>query len=246
MDEGPVKRLGLGRHDNLVPVEPSPIRHPVRLATAVGAVALLVGSVLPWVTYSIDSVSNSINGIQGETWGIYVIGLAIGLVVVLSMRLIAESSYRPLQLLPGVLGLAGLAVYYNVQVEAQQLADNFRNTGYQVSLGPGLDVLLLASLVCAVGGVASTVVTWSANPPPPRVARAATSSDWQGCGDFAAELVVGTLVCAGCAFLGAVVAVAVTADAPVTPELVVVMVIVGILTGGVLTDRFWRKFVHRR
>jgi hypothetical protein len=46
-------------------------------------------------------------------------------------------------------------VLLNINVETQQLADAYRNQGYQVSFGPGLDVLLLASLVCAAGGVAA-------------------------------------------------------------------------------------------
>jgi hypothetical protein len=247
MDEGPVKRLGLGRHADLAPVEPSPIRHPVRLVTAGGAVALIVGAVLPWVNYSVDSVGNSIDGIQGETWGIYVLAVAAGLIAVLSSRWAAESPFRPIQLLPALLGLTGVVVFLNINFETQQLADAYRNQGYQVSYGPGLDVLLLASLVCAAGGVASSVVTWRQIPSPRRPARttAAATSEWQGCGYFSAELAVGVVVCVCCAVVGVVAAVAVTGGSSATPEIAVAMVFAGMLLGAVLTDRLWRRLVHR-
>lgn len=238
----------MGRHADLLPVEPSPIRHPVRLVTAGGAVALVIGAVLPWVNYTIDSVSDSTNGIRGDTWGIYVLAVAAGLIAVLSSRWTAESAFRPIQLLPAVLGLAGLVVFLNINVETQQLADSYRNTGYQVSFGPGLDVLLIGSLVCAAGGVASSVVAWRRSPIPSRPDRttAAATSEWQGCGDFAAELAVGIALCFGCGVVGVVTAVAVTGGSSSVPALAVALAFVGIFAGVALTDRLWCRVVHRR
>jgi hypothetical protein len=249
MDEGPVKRLGLGRHDDLLPVEPSPIRHPVRLATAGGAVALLIGAVLPWVNYSIGSVSDFTNGIRGDTWGIYVLAVAAGLIGAVSSRWTADSTFRPIQLLPAALGLAGIVVFLNVNIETQQLADSYRVAGYTVSFGPGLDVLLAGSLVCAVGGVACSAVTWRQNPPsggPIARARTGAMSEWQGCGDFVAELAVGAALCFGCGVVGVVTAVAVTGGTSATPALAVGLAFVGIFVGAILTDRLWRRVIHRR
>ena len=270
MDEGPVKRLRLGYHDNLLPVEPNPIRHPVRLATAIGAAVLLVGVVLPWVFYSVDAVTESINGIRGDTWGVYVIAIALGLVAVLSSHWANETPYRPIQLIPAALGLFAIPVVLNVRLEAQQLADSYRANGYQVSFGPGLDVLLVGALVCAAGGVASSAVTWRAYRPRRRTAgrtgagapaaaggpagagsdqagpNRAAASEWQGCADFVAEFAVGVVVCGLCAGLGILAAVAITADTATTPELAVALAIAGVLLGGFATDRLWQRLVRRR
>jgi hypothetical protein len=242
-DEGPVRRLGLGRHTDLAPVEPGPIRHPVRLATAFGAALLVVGVVLPWVEFSVDSVGDSVNGIRGETWGIVALGVAAAMVGALATRLIAESSSRAIQLLPAGIGIAGLLVYLNIAIESDQLAAAYRANGYRVSLGPGLAALLAGSIVCAVGGVASSALTWRKfRPNPAARSTFAASGEWYGCADFAAELAVGALAGIACAAAGAIVAVAVTADSAATPELVVVLVIGGALVGGIATDRLWRRF----
>jgi hypothetical protein len=246
MDEGPVRRLRLGSHEALLPVEPSPIRHPVRLATACGAALLVAGLVLPWVNFSIDSVTDSIDGIRGETWGTSMLGVAVAMVAALSVRLIAESTHRPIQLAPAALGLAGLLVYLNINVECREIADSYRAGGYQVSFGPGLDALLAGSLICAVGGVASSAVTWRRYPPRPGPSVFAATGEWHGCADFAAELAVGAVVCIVFAIAGATLAVAVTGSSVATPSVVGVMILVGVLTGGAVTDRLWRRFVHRR
>jgi len=246
MDDGPVKRLGLGRHADLLPVEPNPIRHPARMVAAAGAVGLLIGAVLPWVDYSVDSVGSSINGIGGETWGIYVVGIAVGLLAALASRWVSDTPVRLIQLVPALLGLASVLVLLNINNETQQIAASYRSQGYQVGFGPGLDALLVASLVSAGGGIAASVVTWQGNPTPRAPTRTAASAEWQGCGDFAVEFAVGVVVCFLCAVAGIVTAVAVTGGSFLTPELAVALAFLGVLVGGILTDKMWRRLHHRR
>lgn len=158
---------------NLEP-DPAPLRHPARLPTAFGAGAVVVGAlVLPWLDYGVDSFHSSLNalrtgnseGLPGDTWGIYAVVVAFALIAVLASRSVAESETRWVQLLPAVLGIAGLVFYWQISAEAQQLADTYRAAGYDVRAGVGLDVMLVGPIVCAVGGTVSSAVNMRDNHP---------------------------------------------------------------------------------
>ena len=152
---------------NLEP-DPPPLRHPARLLTAIGAVATIIGAlVLPWFNYGVDRFHSSLNalrtgnseGLKGDTWGVYAVGVALALIAVVASRGIAESKARWIKLLPAVLGVIGLVFYWEIAKEAQQLAAVYGHSGYDVTSGTGVEVMLAGAIVCAVGGIASSAVT---------------------------------------------------------------------------------------
>jgi hypothetical protein len=149
-------------YDSNEPAEPSLLRHPLRLLGLAGAVAVVVGVLLPWVDYGVDAVHASTNGLGRDEWGILALVTAVGLAAVFASRSVAGSQARWVQLVPAILGLVSLAVYCDARLDAQQLADDYRASGYTVTLSTGLDLLLLGSIVCAVAGLAVSVMAWRA------------------------------------------------------------------------------------
>lgn len=246
MTEKPVLPSGLRSGDWDLPEEPSPLRHPVRLLAAAGAATVVAGVLLPWIDYGVDASHASANGLTGDTWGILAAVTACGLVAALASRSAARSQARWVQLVPALLGLATLVFYYDASLGAQQLADSYRLSGYQVTMSVGLGVLLLGSVLCAAGGVASSALVWRNGGPPPRAIPATevgqVAGTWTG---MAADLVLSALVGIGCAFAGAVLALNLTSGAGAA-GLMVLFAASGGLFGATLTDRLWRRFAQRR
>jgi hypothetical protein len=167
-------RLHYGSYDSDLPEDPSPISHPARLLAAFGAGATFIGALLlPWFDYGVDSFHSSLNalrsgnavGLRGDTWGIYAIVVALGLILALASRSVAESRTRWVQVLPAALGIASMVFYAEIWLEVQQLTNAYRGAGYDVSSGAGLEVMFVGAIVCAVGGTISSVVTIRANDP---------------------------------------------------------------------------------
>jgi hypothetical protein len=161
--------------------DPRPLRHPARLLTAFGAVATIVGALaLPWFSYGVDTFHSSLNamrtgnseGLDGDTWGVYAIVVALFLIAAVASRVIADSRTRWIQFIPAGLGIAALIFYLEIATEAPQLMDLYRHSGFVVTTGPGVDVMLVGAIVSTVGGIASSVVTRRANDP----GRAASSN----------------------------------------------------------------------
>jgi hypothetical protein len=154
--------------------DPHPLRHPARLLTVLGAVATIVGAlVLPWFNYGVDAFHSSLNamrtgnkeGLDGDTWGIYAIVVALFLIAAVSSRAIADSRIRWIQFIPAALGIAALVFYLEVAREVPLLVNLYQHSGFVVTDGPGLDVMLAAAIVSAVGGIASSMVTKRKNDP---------------------------------------------------------------------------------
>jgi len=244
--EKPVLPSGLRSDDWDLPEEPSPLRHPARLPAAAGAATVVVGVLLPWIDYGVDTFHASANGLTGDTWGILEAVTAGTLVAVLAYRSAARSQARWVQLVPAALGLATLVVYYDASLGAQQLADSYRQSGYRVTMSIGLSVVLLGSFLCAVAGVASSMLAWRNGAPPPRAIPATeegpVAGTWTG---IAVELVLGAFVGIGCAFAGAVLALNLTKGEGAA-GLMVLLSASGGLFGATLTDRLWRRFTSRR
>jgi len=229
-----------------LPGEPSPLRHPARLLAAAGAVVVVVGVLVPWIDYGVDTFHATANGLTNDTWGILAGVIAGALVVVLASRSAAGSRARWVQLLPAALGLASLVVYYDASLGAGQLADSYRQSGYQVNMSIGLGIILLGCGLCAVGGVASSALVWRSAVTIPRSIPAAADGRVAGTSAaIAAELVVGAVVGVGCAFAGAVIALNLVGGEGAA-LLMVFFSILGGLLGATLTDRLWRRLTSRR
>jgi hypothetical protein len=167
-------RLHYGSYDSDLPEDPSPISHPARLLAAFGTGATLIGALLlPWFDYGVDSFHSSLNGLRGgnaeglrgDTWGVYAIVVALGLIAAVASRSAAESRTRWVQLLLPALGVASLLVYAEIWLEVQQLTNAYRGEGYEVSSGAGLEAMFVGAIVCAVGGTISSLVTMRASDP---------------------------------------------------------------------------------
>ena len=160
----PSAETGLGalRRSDLwnLPEEPSPLRHPARLLATIGAATVVVGVVLPWIDYGVDSFHATANGLTNDTWGVIAVVIAAGLVTLLASRSVGRSRARSIQLLPAFLGLAGLVILIDALLGAGQLADSYRLSGYVVSYDVGIWILPLGSILCAAGGLASSIVAW--------------------------------------------------------------------------------------
>jgi uncharacterized RDD family membrane protein YckC len=226
-----------------LPEEPSPLRHPARLLAVAGAAVVVVAVVMPWVTYSLGSVHSSANGFTGNSWGIFALAIAGGLVLVLASRSAATSQDRLVLLLPALLGLGGLLIEYDARLSAEQLADSYRASGYSVSLSVGLEVYLLGSILCALGGLASSVMVWRATAVARRSRPQAAAAAMAGPGaGFVAELVVGALVSLACAIAGAVLALDLIHGNGEGSGLVALFSVLGIYFGAAITHALWRRF----
>ena len=163
MAENPAVPPWRRKHDVVLGPDPHPLRNPARFATALGAVATIVGAlVLPWFDYGVDTFHSSLNamrtgnveGLRGDTWGVYAVVVALALIATLASRGMADSKTRWIQLLPAALGIASLLFYWEIWTEVQQLEDLYRGEGFVVSADIGLWVMLVGAVVCAVGGAA--------------------------------------------------------------------------------------------
>jgi hypothetical protein len=230
-----------------MPEETSPLRHPARALATVGAAIVACGVLLPWVDYSIGNRTGSVNGLGGDTWGLLALVVAGGLVLVLRSRSVVQRDLRWTQLIPAALGITSLLLELNAQQGASLLVDSYLASGDSASLAVGLSVLLLGSLMCGVGGVASSVVAWrSAGPAPRRNPHPAP-----GHGDdvglaFLLEMALGGVAAVGGAVAGGVVALYVTRGTLATVGALVILSVTGGLVGAILADRLWRRFGPRR
>lgn len=230
-----------------LPGEPSPLRHPARLLAVAGAAIVVVAVLMPWVDYSVGTVHASANGLTGDTWGVFSLAIAGGLVAVLASRTAAGSQERLIQLLPAILGLAGLVIDYDARLGAEQLADSYRATGYSASLSAGLEVLLLGSILCALGGLASSLVVWRATAAARRSSPDVAADQMAGPGaDFVAELAVGALVSLGCAIAGGVLALDLIRGNGEASGLVAIFSVLGVFVGAVITHALWSRFASHR
>ncbi len=226
-----------------LPEEPSPLRHPARLLALAGAATAIVGVMLPWVNYGVDTFHASANGFTGDTWGIFAVATVGAQVGVLASRLAARSQARSIQLLPAFLGLLGLAIYFDAWLAAQQLADSYRSSGYTVSFAAGLWVLLVGVVLCAIGGLASSVVVWraaAARRSNPDISAGQVAG--QGAGFFA-ELAVGALVSLGSAIGGGVIALYLIHGNGEESGLIVLFTVLGVFVGAVVTHALWSRFI---
>ena len=202
---------------------------------------------LPWIDYGVDAYHASANGFTGDTWGIIELAIAALVFAVAASGSIARSRSRRIQLLPAVTGLVALVIYYDASLAAGQLADSYRASGYSVSFPGGLEVLLLGSFLCALGGAAASVAAWRRSPPAPRSSLGRSSGSDAGPGiDFLAELVLGAVVGIGGAVAGGFLAVSLPVEPQARAQLVVLGVIPGAFLAMILFDRLWRRFVSRR
>lgn len=246
MTDEPFLPSGLRRDDWDLPEEPSPLRHPARLLAAAGAAAVVVSVFIPWIDYGVDTFHASANGFTDDTWGTVAAVSAAAMVAVLASRSVARSPARWVQLAPAAFGLASLVFYYDASLGAQHLADSYRQSGYLVSMSVGLQIMLLGSVMCAVGGAACSALAWRSIAPPPRSTLLETdgpvAGTWTG---IAAGFAVGAVVGIGCAFAGAVLALNLTGGSGAAGPMVVLSILGGLL-GATLADRLWRRLRSRR
>ncbi len=220
---------------------------PARALATIGSAIVACGVLLPWVDYSVGNRTGSVNGLGGDTWGLLALVVAGGLVLVLRSRSVVQRDLRWTQLIPAALGITSLLLELNAQQGASLLVDSYLASGDSASLAVGLSVLLLGSLMCGVGGVASSVVAWrSAGPAPRRNPHPAP-----GHGDdvglaFLLEMALGGVAAVGGAVAGGVVALYVTRGTLATVGALVILSVTGGLVGAILADRLWRRFGPRR
>lgn len=257
-----------------LPDPPSPLGRPAPALAAVGAAIVVCGVVLPWVNYG--SVSSSwVDGFGVDVWGVTALAIAGSLLLVLRSRSTMDGDVLLLQLLPAGLGSLSVLVAINAQQSAQALVDSYKGHGTPASPAIGLTFLMFGAVLCAIGGIGSTVMAWrpdggdgSGQAEADRIERDEPDEPDQpgevesrpaqhplpsghlegGPGrGFVLELVVGAFVSLAFAIASGAIALAVI-GAGAAPSLVMVVVIVSLLgglAGAVLTDRLWRRFVCR-
>jgi len=130
---------------------------PVQLFVLGGAVALAVGSFLPWVKASAGIFSVTTNGTDGD--GVLTLILAV---LVVALFLLVKPR-RVAAIVTTVLAVvaAGIALYdtVNVSNKAHDLASSA--SGVSASIGVGLILAAIASVVLLAGGIMSIVETRS-------------------------------------------------------------------------------------
>jgi hypothetical protein len=127
----------------------------VKVLVLAGAVALAVGSFLPWVKASAGPFTATTNGTDGD--GVLTLILA-GLVVLLFALV---KPRRVAAILTTVLGVvaAGIAFYDtgNISSKAHALASS--SSGVSASVGVGVILAAVAAVVVVIGGIVGIVET---------------------------------------------------------------------------------------
>jgi hypothetical protein len=138
----------------VVTVEPpSPLRNPVRVLTAAGAVVTIVSSILPWAILEEFPEGPTRSGWGGRLDGFLLAVIATGMLVVVASRAFAESTTRSVRVLPLILGATGLVLWFGgFQFIDAELAQ-WRQEGGVGSLQPWLFVCLVGASIMAAGGV---------------------------------------------------------------------------------------------
>jgi hypothetical protein len=199
--------------------------------------------VLPWVSYG---SSSWVDGFGVDVWGVTALVLAGSLLLVLRSRSAMDDDVPLLQLLPAGLGLLSVLVAINAQQSAQVLVDSYRGQSISAYPAIGLTFLMFGAVLCAIGGIGSTVMAWRESPPAPNPLPSGSLEGAPGRG-FVLELVVGAFVSLAFAIASGAAALAVI-GAGAAASLVMVVVILsllGALAGALITDRLWHRFVSR-
>lgn len=228
-----------------LPEEPSPLGRPAAALAAVGAAIVFCGVILPWVNYG-DVGSSWVDGFGVDVWGVTALAIAGSLLLVLRSRSATDGDVLLLELLPAGLGSLSVLVAINAQQSAQALVDSYQGHGISASPAMGLTFLMFGAVLCAIGGIGSTVMAWRESPPAPHPLPSGSLEGDPGRG-FVLELVVGAFVSLAFAIASGAAALTVI-GAGAAPSLVMVVVILsllGALAGALITDRLWRRFVSR-
>jgi hypothetical protein len=173
--------------------QPAGSRNPVAGAIAlVGGVVVVVGSLLPWVRFSIFRFSNTVYG-TGSTDGKVVVALGIATVLA-GVLMVAVPSLGARRALAVAALLFGLGTVYvtgkNILTKDQQTTEALRNLieqrtgrtatprelrilrrelrsfGFSLEFGSGIYVALTGGAVAAVGGLLGLVLVGDREPVP--------------------------------------------------------------------------------
>lgn len=173
--------------------QPAVSRNPVPGAIAlVGGVVVVVGSLLPWVRFSIFRFSNTIYGTSSTDGKVVVaLGVVIVLAGVLMVALPSLGSRRALAVAALLFGLATVYVTgKNIATKDQQTTDalsnlieqrtgrpatprelrvlrrELRSFGFSLEFGAGIYVALIGGAVAAIGGLLGLVLPGERQPEP--------------------------------------------------------------------------------
>jgi hypothetical protein len=149
-----------------------PLLHPSRWPAIIGAVAITVGTYLPWRTIVYPEGRPEV--MTGtSTWdapGQVLFAMAGLALVACALPQVARSPTRVVQLLPAVLGAipALLAAEDYQQISPEALASAASSN---VTLEPGFWTCVAGSVMVALGGLATSAVVIRDNPRPAPAAR---------------------------------------------------------------------------
>jgi hypothetical protein len=233
---------------------------------------MVAGVLMPWVDGR-GAHSGWGGGLRGDIWGSLSVVCALGLLLAVRQR--SRSASQELswwRWAPAVLGVLTVVLARNAQASAQSPLNSYGPPDPSNSMLSGSVVAIVGALVCAVGGIA-TSVTWFGDQNQTRSANAADQSEEGRVARalparrqatvrapapirdgqyppppgraFAAELVVGAIVSLLCGGLGAFVALRVAPVAFASAMPAVLGALIGLLLGAVGTDLLWRQFISR-
>ncbi|MCZ7542306.1 MAG: hypothetical protein M5R40_01630 [Anaerolineae bacterium] len=132
------------------PPQPVPQWPAGRVVLLLGAVALVVGSMLPWVTASTAFMSVSRSGVPGDG----VITLIIGLIVGLGALIARAKPGKRLGLAYSIFGLiAGAIALLDMTNVGDVVASANEDTLIYASVGIGLYVVAIGAVLVFVGGL---------------------------------------------------------------------------------------------
>jgi hypothetical protein len=137
--------------------EPSHFQDAGPALAVVGAVAVIVGVVLPW-SDAAGRQSSWGGGLAGDIWGPLAVAFAICLLLVLRAgSAFIPSDIRWLQWAPAALGVLTVLVAFDAQGSAPSVVNAYQAIGSTGSPVSGSIVTLIGAIVCAVGGIAASV-----------------------------------------------------------------------------------------
>jgi hypothetical protein len=131
------------------PFERRSIMHRGQQLSLIGAIGLLVGAFLPWVTVSAALFGLSISKAGYEGDGIFTAG--IGFIILLGSILYKGKPGRIYSIGTAVLSFIALALLIYTMTNLSSLGDEIE-AGVFTSVGPGIYVSVIGALIGIVGG----------------------------------------------------------------------------------------------
>jgi hypothetical protein len=130
------------------------IREPARAIAALGAVLIVVGSLLPWAS-GVDQTGANVNfrATEGQGDGVWLFVFGVALVALTLSRGAAESRSRTIQLAPILIAICAGLIWITADRSSREVVDQWIRDGGTGSQTAAVTIVAAGILLAAAGAI---------------------------------------------------------------------------------------------